>query len=122
MHTHLPLALAAGLLLAAPSALAAKTIVTPALPPTNAGSLQCWVINASETKTIEVEIEIRSFTGTVDESGSASIAPGGSNVLGSMVDVSRYCFVRVTRGSAKSLRVSLVAIEGGVPVAVVDGR
>jgi hypothetical protein len=114
--------IAAAALLASPPAYAAKPIVTPVLPPTAAGSLQCWVVNASETKTVEVEIEIRAAAGTIDESGSATIGPGGSNALASMVDGSRYCVVRVTRGGKQNVRVSLVAIEGGAPLAVVHGQ
>lgn len=122
MRHCLALAIAAAALLAAPPARAVKPIVTPVLPPTAAGSLQCWVVNASETKTVEVEIEIRADDGGVDESGTATITPGASNVLGSLIDGSRYCVVRVTRGGRQNVRVSLVSVDGGVSVSAVHGE
>lgn len=122
MHTPLAIALAAALLLAAPAASAGKAIVTPVLLPTVAGSLQCWAVNASETRTVHVEMEIREPLGAVDASGGATLLPGSATGLISTEDTSGYCFVRVTRGSAKNVRVSLVAVEAGAPLAAVEGR
>ena len=36
---------------------AASTIVTPGIHVSSAGSLECLIVNASQTKTLEVEVE-----------------------------------------------------------------
>ena len=111
--------LALALSLHAGSASAGATIVTAALEPTAAGKLTCRVVNASETKALGVDIEIRNNVGAIVDSTSATIEPGVVHNLDSLVDTARYCFVRVTKGSRKQAIVSLVSIDGGVPVSTV---
>jgi hypothetical protein len=114
-------ALGAVLLLPTPS-FAASPIVTPSIPNSANGSLACWVVNASAAKTLEIEVEIRSFNGTVLESGEGLVEPLAANALTSDNAQARFCVVRVLRGGKKNAIVSLVATEDGSPVAVVQAN
>ena len=113
---------ALALSLLAGSASADATIVTPAIRPSSAGTLECWVVNSHPTKQLQVELEIRSFSGTVVESGSGPVVPNGANGITTDADTARFCVVRVTSGSRKNAIVSLVAFDGGVPVSTVVAK
>ena len=110
------------LLLAANPAVAAPPIVTPAIQNSATGTLSCWVVNASASKTIAVSAEIRTFTGTVVESGEVEIPPLEANGIVSSSSQARFCVVRVLRGGRKNAVVSLVGLESGSPVAVVQAN
>lgn len=111
-------ALASSLLLGAP-AYAASAIVTPAIQISAAGTLACWVANASNTNGLEADVEIRAVDGETLVIESVSVAPGGASGISSDDDNARFCVVRVTSGGRKNAIVSLTALQGGVPVAVV---
>lgn len=106
--------------LAAASSGAASELVTPALQPSATGELACWVVNTSKSKTLEIEVEIRSFTGAVAQSGGGTVDPGAANGLATDDDQARFCVVRVIRGGKKNARVSLLAREAGATVAAVQ--
>lgn len=110
------------LALPAAPARAASPLVTPALPPSATGQLTCWVVNTSESKTLEIEIEIRRFSGEIAESATGSVEPGAANALSTDDGLARFCVVRVIRGRKRNALVSLVAHEGGAPTAVVQAR
>jgi hypothetical protein len=119
MRFVIPVALISSLFLARPSH-AAAPIVTPAIHISPSGTLVCTVVNASESKTLDVEIEIRNFMGVAVDAGSGTVDPGGTNALPSADAEARFCVVRVLSGGRKNAIVSLTALEGGSPVAVVQ--
>jgi hypothetical protein len=119
MRFVIPVALACSVLFLARPSQAASPIVTPGIHASAGGTLSCLVVNASDTKTLEVEIAIRSFDGTDVAVGIGTVIPGGANALASSENEARFCIVRVIRGGRKNAIVSLTALEGGVPVAVV---
>ena len=115
-------AVLAFVLLAAGQVRAASAIVTPAIQPSDAGVLECWTVNASDTKSLQIRTDIRNVSGTVVTSGSATIAPGAATYWSSSGAQACFCVVNVLSGARKNAIVSLVAIEGGIPVASVAAK
>ncbi len=119
MRTRIPSSFLLALVLALP-AHAGPLLVTPSLRISSNGELECWVTNVSAKKTVEVAVSIRSFTGTVLADGGDDVPPLTANGLTSDSTQARFCVVEVLKGGKKNVRVTLLAMEDGVPAASVS--
>ena len=104
-------------------AFAGPRIITPGLLPPATGFLTCRVVNASATKTIEIESNIYDFNGTVVAGPSVGqVLPNRSISLSTGDNDARHCVVEVTKGGKRNARVSLYVTNGGIILTAVNGQ
>ena len=111
------------LALATPAWAGSKPIVTPSLVPPSNGALGCILVNASDTKPLEVNIRIVKPDGaTASFLGGVLVAPYTRAIRESTNDEARHCMVEVVSGKAKDARVTVwVKDASGKLIAAVAG-
>jgi hypothetical protein len=89
----------------------------------NTTSVQCGVVNVSETKTITVTIRVHDSTGAVvDSLINAELGPL-ARATESSAGSYRWCeFLVVSGGSSKDLRANMVGYDGAVVVGIEAAR
>lgn len=87
-------------------------------------SVDCTIVNVSDTKTITVDIKVRNQTaGGVISSFLGVILPPFGGRLDDGIGPDLWCeFVVVEGGAAKDLRASMVVYEGGVVTTIEPAR
>lgn len=97
------------LLSPAPPAFAgSKPIVTPSLVPPSDGQLGCIVVNASDTKSLALNLSIRTTDGTPTGPGFGTVVlPRSSFSVENAHDEASYCVIDVVTGSSKNARVTV---------------
>ncbi|MBW2235974.1 MAG: hypothetical protein JRG85_11330 [Deltaproteobacteria bacterium] len=96
------------LTLAAPAWAGSKLIVTPSLVPPSNGALGCILVNASETKSLEVNVSIRTTDGSPAGLGfGTALLPRSSVSVENTQDQASYCVIEIVSGSSKNARVTV---------------
>lgn len=86
-------------------------------------SVQCGVVNVSETKSITVSILVHNSAGAVVASLVNAVIPPLARASDSFAGSYLWCeFLVVAGGSAKDLRANMVAYDGAVVVATETAR